>query len=70
MDRLDAMRAFVMVARSGSFSAAADKLEKSPQLISKYVSQLEAHLSTRLLNRTTRKVHLTEAGRHSLHQSK
>ena len=66
MDRLDAMRAFVMVARSGSFSAAADKLEKSPQLISKYVSQLEAHLSSRLLNRTTRKVHLTEAGQQYL----
>ncbi len=56
------MRAFVSVARLGAFSAAADKLDKSPQLISKYVSQLEAHLNTRLLNRTTRKVHLTEAG--------
>ncbi|GGF80872.1 LysR family transcriptional regulator [Alteromonas lipolytica] len=62
MDRIDAMRAFVTVARSGSFSAAADKLDKSPQLISKYVSQLEEHLDTRLLNRTTRRVHLTEAG--------
>ena len=62
MDRIDAMRAFVAVAKLGSFSAAADKLDKSPQLISKYVSQLETHLTTRLLNRTTRKVHLTEAG--------
>lgn len=62
MDRIDAMRAFVTVARSGSFSAAAEKLDKSPQLISKYVSQLEDHLATRLLNRTTRRVHLTEAG--------
>ncbi|MEC7824194.1 DNA-binding transcriptional regulator, LysR family [Marisediminitalea aggregata] len=62
MDRIDAMRAFIAVAKLGSFSAAADKLDKSPQLISKYVSQLETHLTTRLLNRTTRKVHLTEAG--------
>lgn len=66
MDRIETMRAFVTVARTGSFSAAADKLEKSPQLVSKYVSQLESHLATRLLNRTTRKVHLTEAGQQYL----
>lgn len=62
MDRIEAMRAFVAVAKSGAFATAADRLEKSPQLISKYVSQLENHLNTRLFNRTTRKVHLTEAG--------
>ncbi len=62
MDRIDAMRAFVTVATEGSFTAAADRLEMSPQLVSKYVSQLEQHLGTRLLNRTTRRVHLTEAG--------
>jgi DNA-binding transcriptional LysR family regulator len=62
MDRIDAMRAFVTVVNEGSFTRAAQRLELSPQLVSKYVSQLEQHLGARLLNRTTRKIHLTEAG--------
>ncbi|UTF61574.1 LysR family transcriptional regulator [Gilvimarinus sp. DA14] len=62
MDRLDAMRTFVTVVSEGSFTRAAAKLNMSPQLVSKYVSQLEDHLGLRLLNRTTRKVHPTEAG--------
>lgn len=62
MDRFLAMRTFCAVAKSGSFSAAADQLELSPQLVSKYVSQLEQHLGVRLLNRTTRRVHITEEG--------
>ncbi|WP_338052912.1 LysR family transcriptional regulator [Pseudidiomarina aestuarii] len=56
------MRTFITVAREGSFTRAAERLGMSPQLVSKYVGQLEAHLSVRLLNRTTRRVHLTEAG--------
>ncbi|PRY67334.1 LysR family transcriptional regulator [Halomonas ventosae] len=62
MDRLDAMRAFVTVVAEGSFTRAAERLAMSPQLVSKYVSQLEKHLGVRLLNRTTRRIHLTEAG--------
>ncbi|MFC6672635.1 LysR family transcriptional regulator [Marinobacterium aestuariivivens] len=62
MDRFDAMRAFVTVVTEGSFTRAAERLDKSPQLISKYVSLLEQRLGVRLLNRTTRKVRLTEAG--------
>lgn len=62
MDRLDAMRAFVTVVTEGSFTQAAERLAMSPQLVSKYVSQLEQHLGVRLLNRTTRRLHLTEAG--------
>lgn len=62
MDRIDAMRAFVSVVNEGSFTRAAERLEMSPQLVSKYVPQLETHLGVRLLNRTTRKIHLTEAG--------
>ncbi|MCP8897686.1 LysR family transcriptional regulator [Gilvimarinus xylanilyticus] len=62
MDRLDAMRTFVAVVAEGSFTKAADRLSMSPQLVSKYVSQLEEHLGLRLLNRTTRRVHPTEAG--------
>ena len=64
MDRIDAMRAFVAVATEGSFSNAASTLKLSPQLVSKYVSKLEEQLNSRLLNRTTRKVSLTEAGSH------
>lgn len=62
MDRIEAMRAFVTVVNEGTFTSAADRLGMSPQLASKYVSQLEQHLGVRLLNRTTRKLHLTEAG--------
>ncbi len=62
MDRINTMRAFVTVVNEGSFTRAADRLEMSPQLVSKYVSQLEQHLGVRLLNRTTRMIHLTEAG--------
>ncbi|WP_339782194.1 LysR substrate-binding domain-containing protein [uncultured Marinobacter sp.] len=67
MDRIDAMRAFVTVVNEGAFTRAANKLDMSPQLVSKYVSQLEQHLGVRLLNRTTRQIHLTEAGT-SYHQ--
>lgn len=63
MDKLDLMKAFIAVVDAGSFTAAAEKLELSPQLVSKYVSALEAELSLRLLQRTTRKVAVTEVGR-------
>ncbi|WP_165856262.1 LysR family transcriptional regulator [Marinobacter sp. JSM 1782161] len=63
MDRIDTMRAFVQVVQEGSFTRAAERLDTSPQLVSKYVSQLEQRLGARLLNRTTRRIHLTEAGR-------
>ncbi|RUO53511.1 LysR family transcriptional regulator [Pseudidiomarina homiensis] len=62
MDRLQAMRIFVTVVNEGSFVQAAEKLDVSPQLISKSLGQLEDHLGVRLLNRTTRRQHLTEAG--------
>ncbi|MEQ6887738.1 LysR substrate-binding domain-containing protein [Halomonas sp. CS7] len=56
------MRVFISVVSEGNFTRAAERLAMSPQLVSKYVAQLEAHLGVRLLNRTTRKLHLTEAG--------
>lgn len=62
MDRIEAMRAFSAVVSEGSFTLAAEKLNTSPQLVSKYVGQLESHLGVRLLNRTTRKISLTEVG--------
>ncbi|MEL7293288.1 MAG: LysR family transcriptional regulator [Pseudomonadota bacterium] len=62
MDRIDTMKAFLMVSREGSFTKAAERLGTSNQLVSKYVSHFEDRLGVRLFNRTTRKVHLTEAG--------
>lgn len=62
MDRISALNAFVAVADEGGFKKAADKLDLSNQLVSKYVSQLEEHLKVRLFNRTTRRVRLTEEG--------
>lgn len=62
MDRIQAMQTFVAVVTEGSFTKAAERLNMSPQLVSKYVAQLEHHLGTRMLNRTTRRIHLTEAG--------
>ena len=63
MDRFQAIRVFAQVAESGSFSAAADRLGLSATATSRHVAELEAHLHTRLLNRTTRRVSLTESGR-------
>ncbi len=57
------MRAFAAVVAAGGFTAAADKTGSTPQLVSKYVAALEDDLGARLLNRTTRRVALTEAGR-------
>ncbi len=57
------MQVFAQVVESGSFSTAAEKLGLSPTAASRHVADLEAHLHTRLLNRTTRRVSLTESGR-------
>src|SRR5688572_2999426 len=63
MDRFHAIRVFAQVVEAGSFSVAAEKLGLSPTATSRHVADLEAHLHTRLLNRTTRRVSLTESGR-------
>lgn len=62
MDHLTALRVFREVVRQNGFAAAARKLGLSSPAVSKNVNELEAHLSTRLLNRTTRRLSLTEAG--------
>ncbi|MAE34913.1 MAG: LysR family transcriptional regulator [Oceanospirillaceae bacterium] len=69
MDRIEAMRTLVSVIHEGSFTRAAERLSISPQLVSKYVAQLEEHLGVRLLNRTTRRIHLTEAGERYVQQA-
>ena len=63
MDSLTDIAVFVQVVDSGSFTAAADRLDISKSVVSKYVTRLENQLSARLLNRTTRRLSLTEVGR-------
>jgi len=63
MDKLTSMRIFTQVAELGSFTAAAERSHLSKAMVTKHVTQLEAHLGVRLLNRTTRRLSLTEAGR-------
>jgi DNA-binding transcriptional LysR family regulator len=62
MDYLAAMRAFVRAVDLGSFSKAAEEEELKVSTVSRYVSALEADLGAALLNRSTRRLHLTEAG--------
>lgn len=62
LDIVAAMRVFTAVVEAGSFAGASGKLDLSRGMTTRYVAQLEAHLGVRLLNRTTRKLSLTEAG--------
>ncbi|MGG4605859.1 LysR family transcriptional regulator [Paenalcaligenes sp. Me131] len=62
MSRLLAMHVFERVANEGGFAAAARSLNMSPSAVTRHVAELESHLGTRLFQRTTRRVHLTDAG--------
>jgi DNA-binding transcriptional LysR family regulator len=62
MDRLDAMSTFVAVVEAGSLSAAARRLNTPLATVSRNVSELESHLRTKLFNRSSRKLVLTDAG--------
>ncbi len=62
MDRLQSLVAFAKVVESGSFARAAERLDVSVSAVSRHVAELEAHLGVRLLNRTTRRLSLTESG--------
>lgn len=62
MDRLNSMRVFQRVVDEGGFAAAARALDLSPAVVTRLVADLEEHLGTRLLHRTTRRQSLTEAG--------
>ena len=62
MDRLEAMSILVTAAEAGSLSAAARRLGTPLATVSRKVSELEAHLSTQLLNRSSRRLTLTNAG--------
>ena len=63
MDKLKAMSTFVAIVDQGSLSAAGDKLDRSPAAIVRTLAGLERHLGVRLLNRSTRRLALTDEGR-------
>ena len=63
MDRLTSLEVFSRVVEAGGFSAAGRKLNMSTTMVSNHVQSLEDRLGVRLLNRTTRKVSLTEVGK-------
>lgn len=63
IDLLAAMKTYVAVVDGGSFAEAADRLGVSRAMVSKQIQKLEEHLGTRLMNRTTRRLSVTETGR-------
>ena len=62
MDRLQSMKVFQQVVDEGSFAGAARSLDLSPAVVTRLIGDLEDHLGARLLQRTTRRLALTEAG--------
>ncbi len=62
MDRMRALEVFVEVVRRNSFARASDALDTSPANVTRIIADLEAHLGARLLNRSSRKMSLTESG--------
>lgn len=68
MDRLQSMRIFERVVDEGGFAAAARALDMSAPVITRLVADLEEHLGTRLLQRSTRRLSLTEAGQQYLNR--
>ncbi len=70
MDRIDAMQAFVAVADLEGFAPAARRLKLSPSGVTRLIAALEERLGARLLQRTTRKVALTDTGRHYLERAR
>ncbi|HEX9906412.1 MAG TPA: LysR family transcriptional regulator [Propylenella sp.] len=62
MDRFHELKVFIAVAETGGFAKAASRLRSSPPAITRAIAALEQRLGTELVTRTTRRVHLTEAG--------
>ncbi len=69
MDRFKEIAAFVAVAETGAFNAAARKINLSPSVVTRVINALEERLGVRLFTRTTRKVVLTEAGQGFYHDA-
>ncbi|MGE0325993.1 MAG: LysR family transcriptional regulator [Polyangiaceae bacterium] len=70
MDRLHELQVFVAVAESGGFAKAGKRLRLSPPAVTRAVAALEGRLGTRVFQRTTRRVSLTDAGARFLESSK
>ena len=68
--RSDELQVFVSVIESGSISAAAEQVGQTPSAISRTLSRLEAKLETTLINRTTRRMDLTEEGKYFLERAR
>lgn len=62
MDLLRAMRVFIRVVDEGGFAKAARALDMAPAVVTRVVAELETHLGARLMNRTTRRIALTDVG--------
>ena len=63
MDRFEEMQTFVRVVEAGTLSAAADRMDIAKSAVSRRLADLEARLGVQLLNRTTRRINLTDSGR-------
>ncbi|HEX6362607.1 MAG TPA: LysR family transcriptional regulator [Albitalea sp.] len=70
MDRLHSMRVFCRVIDAGSFAAAAREMNLSPAVVTRLVADLEEHLGARLINRTTRRLALTDIGESYLERAR
>ncbi len=70
MDRFDALSAFVAVSEANGFAAGARRLGVSPSAVTRLIGALESELGVRLIQRTTRSLGLTEAGRRYLGQAR
>lgn len=70
MDRLTSLAVFVAAVEEGSLAAAARRFGLSPAMAGKHVSEIEARLNARLLQRTTRRLSLTDAGQAYYERSK
>ena len=68
--RSDELQIFVSVIECGSISAAAEQAGQTPSAVSRTLSRLEAKLETTLINRTTRRMDLTEEGKYFFEQAK
>ena len=66
MDKLTAIKVFLSVAETGSFTATADRLDMSKPMITRHIALMEEWLNARLFQRTTRQVKLTDAGEQAM----
>ena len=70
MDQLKAMRVFARVIDEGSFAKAARAMDLAPAVVTRLVAELEEHLGARLINRTTRRLALTDIGESYLERTR